>query len=218
MKNFKIISHRRSGTHFLWEALKSNFSLKKSASPEGDMGGFKWHLLYNYTPRGFINNNMCVFLIRDPRDTLTSIWHYWNKGAEACFRMEEFLKGKSFSDYIRGTSEHDLVKFGVSMSFPDLGHYLDPVANWADYTEWSNYLYTIRFEDLKTNPIETMDKFSDEFNIKKIHNDYKIINNIVGHYPRKGISGDWKNLFSKEDEEYVIEKAGVVMSKFGYDV
>lgn len=216
MNFFKIVSHRRSGTHFLWETLKSNFDLKKSPSPEGDMGGFKWHRLYQQTPKEFITNNMCVFLIRDPRDTLTSLWYYWQKGAEACFRMEEFLKGKSFSDYIRGTSESDIINFGVPITFLDVDHYLDPIKHWIDYTEWSNYIYTIRFEDLKHDPIKVLDKFSEKFKINPLYDEYKIINNLVGHFPRKGISGDWKNLFSKEDEKYVREKAATIMLKFNY--
>lgn len=216
MNFFKIISHRRSGTHFLWETLKSNFDLKKSPSPEGDMGGFKWHLLHKYTSENFVLNNTCVFLIRDPRDTLTSLWYYWKKGAESWFRMDEFLKGKSFSEYIRGPFENDMSKIEFAKTSPDFGHFLDPVQHWIDYTEWSNYVYTIRFEDLKHDPIKVLDKFSEKFKIKPIYSKYKLINNLVGHFPRKGVSGDWKNLFSKDDEEYIKEKVLNTMLKFNY--
>ena len=210
MKYFKIISHRRSGTHFLWETLKSNFDLKKAKSPEGSMGGFKWHRLYKNTPKEFIHNNMCVYLVRDPRDTLTSLWYYWLKGAEASIGMEKFLKNKSFSKYIRCSYENEAINFGIPITF------VNPIEHWVDYTEWANQVYTIRFEDLKNDLVVTLNKFADNFGIEPLHSDYKIINNLVGHFPRKGILGDWRNLFSKEDEEYIIEKAATTMLKFNY--
>lgn len=218
MRQFKVISHRRSGTHFLWNTLNSNFDLTKPDSPEGDMGGFKWHRSYRHTPESFIKNHNCVFLVRDPRDTLVSIWHYWHRGAEASLKMKSFLKGKTFSQYIRGCSLEDIRGFfvGFNENEIDAGHYLDPVQHWIDYAEWSDHVYTVRYEDIKESYVEVVNAFGVEFNLKPKHNIPKQVSGLVGHFPRKGVVGDWQNFFTEEDNEYVIEKAREYMTKFNY--
>jgi len=216
MKNFIIVSHRRSGTHFLWRTLKLNFNLKKDASIEGDMGGFKWHRIVGDTPEKFIENHTCVHLIRDPRDTLTSLWYYWQRGAEKSLKMEKFLENKTFSQYIKGISVDRFTELGFNIPGPQLiDVYTDPIKHWADYAEWDKHLYTIRFEDLKENPKKVMKEFAKEFNLP-LRDDYKILRGLVGHFPRKGVVGDWKNLFTEEDNIYLKSKLGVIMEKFGY--
>ena len=217
MNTFMVVSHRRSGTHFLWETLNTNFKLIKNDSVEGHMGGFKWHRPYKYTPKEFIQNHLCVFLVRDPRDTLVSGWFYWQRGAEPSLNMVEFLKDRSFSEYIRGTTVEDMSRFtNMSEDSIDAGIYLDPVQHWLDYTEWSNHIYTIKFEDVKYNLIDTLSKFELEFGVDRKTNEYTEITNLVGHFPRKGAVGDWRTVLSTEDDKYILEKAGNSMIKLGY--
>ncbi len=216
MKNFMILSHRRSGTHFLWGTLKLNFNLKKNNSIEGDMGGFKFHSTFEHIPKNFLKSYMCVYLIRDPRDTLTSLWYYWQRGAERVMRMQEFLEGKTFGQYIRGISMDRFAKLGINIPPTKLiDIYIDPIKHWADYTKWDKHLYTIRFEDLKENPKKVMREFAIEFGLP-LCNDYKILKGLVGHFPRKGVIGDWKNLWTEEDNVYLKSRLGVIMEKFNY--
>jgi hypothetical protein len=218
MKNFKIISHRRSGTHFLWNTLSANFTLPKDPSPEGAMGGFKWHRPFKYTPSPFTTNYNCIYLVRDPRDTLVSSWHYFKKGGESTsLKMRQFLANKSFSAYIRGCTVdemHQYVKFKEDSI--DAGLYLNPVKHWVDYAEWSNHVYTIRFEDLKADPTKVLEDFAEAFEVPPNKLPYVTIKKLVGHFPRKGVAGDWQSLFSEEDNRYVIEVAEDFMKKFNY--
>jgi len=38
----------------------------------------------------------------------------------------------------------------------------------------------------------------------------------VGYKPRKGIIGDWKNHFSQEDLDYLLDRVGNKMKEFNY--
>lgn len=215
-KPFRIMAHRRSGNHFLWQSMSRNFSVK-------EVEGFKYHRPYKFANKKIMNRYNCIYLVRDVRDTLVATWHYWsNLSAEPSMGVNAVIKGVTVSEFIHGISEKKLKKFGFKkktmLQRIIYEHLNDPVQHWVDYSEWSDYLYVVRFEDLKLEPKETLKKISENFGLKFKKNKINPLNKLVGNFPRKGLVGEWKSVLSDDDNEYVISKAKGELLKFNYEV
>lgn len=227
LDNFGIFSYRRSGTHFLWESLNANFDIRKPYWYPGVNGveAFKAHCspmqvprFFNISFEDFLNKyNNYVYIVRDLRDTLVAGWYYWQKGAENNLDISRGLVNISFSQYIRGASIDKACSLNIDTNSLYADNYLDPVQYWIDCAEWSKYVYTIRFEDLKLYPIDVMNQFSEHFDVKCKNAEYVIITKLVGNLPRKGIIGDWHTVFSDDDLEYVYARARNIMESYGYN-
>lgn len=225
-KPLKIVAPRRSGNHLLWETLHINYNLDESLGSDGDQ--FKYHRPYKEAPAGFTDKYTCILLIRDPRDTLISTWFYWKNSGEKKSRVVDLFVGKTFGEYLRGLDPNELDKFFPEKSEMDMylikQHIEDPIQNWLDYTDWKPYTAgMMTYERLVDNPRGVVTGFGQKFNLERtkdriwtVKHDYDNIG--VGYLPRKGVVGDWKNYFTKEDNKYIIERAGDKMKEFGYDV
>jgi len=225
LDNFGILSHRRSGTHFLWETLNVNFDIRKPdwyLKVEG-VEAFKAHCAPDQVSQffgkdldKFLLDYSCVYIMRDVRDTLVAAWYYWKAGAESNLDISKALKGKSFSQYIRGASIEETLSYNIDINSLWAKNYLDPIQYWIDFTKWSGYVHTIKFEDLKLKPKKVIKDFSDKFDLETKNKEYALINKLVGNLPRKGIIGDWRNIINEGDRKYIYSRAGEVMTSFGY--
>jgi len=223
-KPLRIVAHRRSGNHLLWENLHINYNLDEALGEDGD--AFKYHRPYKDAPEGFTDKYTCILLIRDPRDTLVSNWYYWKNGGEIKAKVNELLKNKTFSEYIRGIDPNELDKFRPEKDEMDMylikEHIKDPIGHWLDYTDWLPAVEgTIRYEDLVNQQEKVVIDFGKKFGLEQtkpeIQTVQKDYNNIgVGYKPRKGIIGDWKNHFSQEDLDYLLDRVGNKMKEFNY--
>jgi len=165
---------------------------------------------------GIIRTRTCIYLVRDARDVLVSSYYYWKAGREPDFRVHAIFNELSFSQYLHGEAV-DVGKrvCGKSFILPEM--FSDPIKHWLSYAEWSNKIFTVRFEDLKTNYEDVIISVG-KYIGRNVYDDVvKYVAKLVGHSPRKGIIGDWKNHFSEEDLEYVWNIAGDTMTKFGYE-
>ena len=79
-KPLKIVAHRRSGNHLLWENLHINYDIEEAVMDEQD--DFKYHRPFKDAPSDFTHKYTCVLLVRVPRDVLVSNWYYWKNGGE----------------------------------------------------------------------------------------------------------------------------------------
>ena len=225
-KPLKIVAHRRSGNHLLWENLHINYDIDEALGHDGDQ--FKYHRPYKDAPEGFTDKYTCILLVRDPRDVMVSSWFYWQNGGEKKARVKELLTGRTFSEYIRGIDPSALDKFKPEKDEMDMylikDHIKDPVQNWLDYLDWTPHVDgKMTYERVVANPKGVVKGFGQKFNLEPtkdriwtVKHDYDNIG--VGYKPRKGIVGDWKNHFSQADLEYILDKAGDKMKEFGYDV
>jgi hypothetical protein len=225
-KPLKIVAHRRSGNHLLWENLHINYNIEEAVMDETD--DFKYHRPFKDAPDDFTYKFTCIYIIRDPRDTLVSNWFYWKNGGEIKSKVKLLLENKTFSEYLRGIDPAELDRLRPDKDEMDMylikEHIKDPVQHWLDYTAWAPAAAgVVRYEDLVADPDKIIIGFGKQFNLKpskdRIWTVKKDYDNIgVGYKPRKGIVGDWKNHFSLEDNEYILDKAGDKMKEFGYDV
>ena len=194
--------------HFLWDTLQLNLVMEKPAN----FYDFKHHI--PTIPPKIKTDFNTILLIRDGRDTLVSNWHYWKiKGASPGYNMYHVLRHSSFEQFVRGDIHPDKKQL---IGHPLKDHTTDPILHWAKFARLKDKIYTVRYEDLKLKPKETIIGISEHFQIPLKYKEPKPLKSLVGIYPRKGIIGDWKNNFTDELAEYFWDKVGEEMKMYGY--
>ncbi|XP_054830196.1 sulfotransferase 6B1-like [Eublepharis macularius] len=184
----------------------------------------KTHLAPQTLPKSiFKNKTKILVLFRNPKDTAVSYFHFANG-------MKLFPTQKTwdefFPDFIRGT-----VPWGL---------YLDHIMEWNKYLDDKNVMF-ITYEEIKENPalgVKRMAEFFDfsvseqeiQFIVEKTS--FKTMKDEASETHgemgkslfRKGIVGDWKNVFSENQNEEMDRKfeESVARTKLGmmlkYDV
>jgi len=215
-KPILIISHRRSGTHFLYQTLKKNF-VDNNIMSNINKGG-KMHKVPSSCNIDELNKKRsCIFITRDGRDSLVSSWYWFKSGSEGMGRIKDVIESSGFSAFLHGDLPKNIIRKRFDGSLPGM-YLMDPVKNWTRYAEWKKHVYTVKFEELKKKPKEVIIGIRDNFGFSlKNNKDIKTVNRLVGHKPRHGKIGKWKGYFSKEDEEYFWEIAGEYMRELGYE-
>lgn len=147
-----------------------------------------------------------VFLYRDLRDTITS-HYYWLKKLRndipVTVNYEKFISDDDPLMYLIAW-----YKYHVKRYIPWL--YVPTVAS-------------MKYEDFITAPFETYERLIRVLSLDKLgiasHPNTligKLDKNICNTF-RKGIIGDWKNLFQARHIDYFWRELGVSMEAFGYE-
>lgn len=183
----------------------------------------KTHLYYKTLERAFSNGNPKVIVVlRNPKDVLVSFYHFYRANKSlGCYTgtWDEFFE----------LFKNDELLFGV---------WKDHVLGWWNNREKSNYHF-VKYEDMKKRPLEVVTNLANFLDVKA---DKEDLERVVHHtsfnemkenkmtnrewwptfdaslskFMRKGIIGDWKNYFSKEQSSYV-DKICQEMSRNGLD-
>jgi hypothetical protein len=162
--------------------------------------------------------------VRDGRDIMVSCWHWWKESGESdLWNIKKGFQDVTFSQFLQGQTPQDIVdraqriyqkknsRFAV-----DYRLITNPVESWVEFTsEYLNHLPFVKFENLKDYFGRTLLEIASTYDVKMPRAPKPVVK-LVGHCPRKGIIGDYKNVFSKEDLDYFTEKAGALMWKLGY--
>ncbi|MBA0728920.1 hypothetical protein Golax_004637 [Gossypium laxum] len=172
---------------------------------------FHTHLPYTALPDSIKTSNCkLVYITRNPKDTLVSMWHFFNK-----LRTPEqgpYPFEQAFESFINGVSH-----FG-----PFFDHVLQ---YWNQSLKSPNKILFLKYEDLKKDPKGEVKKLA-SFLGKPFNNEKEVedviwrcslerlknlevnkngIDPWVGMpnsaFFRSGIVGDWKNIMSKEMSE-----------------
>ena len=186
-----VLAHERAGNHFLMESINSNFIVGKWEKP---------HEMFDAS-RDLARYDVAIHVVRNGLDNLTAMY-YWLSWQPA---NKNKFKNLTFSQYLKGIP-------GAGKSKGK-----DPIKYWCDFADsYYGNVYTVRYEDLYRSPIKVLTNIEEKFNLERRHEDIVPLNKLVGHGPRKGIIGDYKNHFSDEDLEYFWYKAKETMNRFGY--
>jgi len=230
-KNIIVISHERSGTHFLMNAITLNFDYNYGTWNDapirvnqdrmcrfirnvklGDKVVYKsHHQAYTFMKCfGLLKEKFYIFyVIRDGRDCLVSTWlHFLAYGWLDCSRFSEFLRFSPRSTVLKRFDWYDSIRSSNMVE-----RWVTHVSGWYAYRD---QITIIKYEDLHTNFEQVVAKISNV--LHKAHN--KIITRPTLEHecvqPRKGIIGDYKEYFCKEDLEFFDEIAGPVMKMLGF--
>jgi len=227
---FYVISHERSGTHFAINTLFRNTYVAQTFSYVGDwLGPYgKPETRYQHLDRfreewperrrtGGLIKSHCdsvtfvkhfpkakvVYVLRDPRDTLVSFFHYLNSEAlygtnpglanQRCRDFSEFLR-RPATDYLR-------------MGFFEDANFDNVVGRWASHTHgWlaRPEVCVLRYEDLKSDYRACVRRACRSVGLlPRLRQQAVGLQDGASILPRKGVVGDWKNMFTVEDEEFL---------------
>ncbi|MCK5221143.1 MAG: sulfotransferase domain-containing protein, partial [Candidatus Aminicenantes bacterium] len=200
----------------------------------------------HFLPAGSSGNiNKIFFLVRDGRDVMVSFYYHslvWNeKNSLSPKSVTYFRNNLNFTDYsdIR-TNLPEFIRF-VFTNRPSRMNQFFHEGDWGSFNKsWINYndhngenLILIRYEDLLKNTNKELKRILDLTGIEKINEEK--IKSVVEEFSfrnqseripgvensdsflRKGISGDWKNKFTKEAGEVFSIFAGDMLEKLGYE-
>lgn len=174
--------------------------------------------------RTILHNSPTIYVHRDGRDVLVSLYYYMKS-------ISETVRNQSFSRFLRG--EAALPGTESSMSRP---------AYWAHHVNsWlaKDNLKSIAYSDLETNYDVTLRRMAAFLNVtlnSRLQpvtafgqgDSESMLDSVLGKlggwqrrsaqsdHPRIGKSGDWRRLFDRQDRDFFMREAGGTLRRLGY--
>lgn len=229
-KSCVVISPYRSGNHLVMQLLKM-LGLTEYSCWEGKRynflnlplnGSYAFgdHIVLNKDYTNQINKRKAIFITRDPRDMVVSLYYFAKKDIPS-WNFNQLSKSDCISLIIKG--------FSINPEKPPFkGRHPDIDRVFRSRFPW---------REVKTAYSTTFEKFirsekSREQEIKNIAEHLEMpltkelltycVDTLIGYtnYPynfRKGIIGDWKNHFTEEHKELFKKIAGQLLIEEGYE-
>lgn len=174
--------------------------------------------------RTILRNSPTIYVHRDGRDVLVSLYYYMQS-------FSETARNQSFSRFLRGDSALADVDSGLSRP----GYWSYHVKTWLE----KDNLLAIGYRDLETDYDATVDRMAEFVNVRLNFKRQPVsslgrqdsegmLDNVMGRLglrrrpgshpdrPRIGKSGDWRSVFDKQDQEFFMQEAGDTMRQLGY--
>lgn len=175
--------------------------------------------------RTILRNSPIIYVHRDGRDVLVSLYYYMKS-------ISETVRNQSFSHFLRG--EVKQAGFEGGMSRP--GYWAHHVNSWLAREN----LLAVAYRDLETNYDATVRRMAAFLDIQ-LHPRLQPVNALsqnegegkidavlgrIGFllrrtsrsdHPRVGKSGDWRHVFDKDDRKFFLKEAGDTLRKLGYE-
>lgn len=239
-----LVEYPKSGGTWLGQLISSYLDIP---FPRNRMPLLKRSLLHgHFLPVGRIKNAENIFfMIRDGRDVIVSMYYHflvWNERNRLHPKdVLYYRKRIGFKDYENIRSNlPGFIEF-VFTHRPSRLIRFRYEGNWHEFNErWMSFIdknpdkiVVVRYESLLKNTPKELERVLKKSGIEKP--DKKRIEEIVEKYSfvnqskrglgientksflRKGISGDWKNKFSKDAAEVFNRYAGKMLVKLGYE-
>ncbi len=184
----------------------------------------KTHVFHNILSS---TNKKIIYVIRDPRDVMVSYYHHEKHFARTVLKRQTEFR---FDDEL---SVNDELSAYIKYRFETKSF---PYLNWSEHVKKAlndPRILFIKYEELLTDPSAQMAKAIDFLKLKI---NQKRIASIVSHHAfekekrrlkedrqeysihlRKGVSGEWKEIFNKEMLEYIYAHGGEQMRIFEYE-
>ncbi|KAI7982594.1 Cytosolic sulfotransferase 5 [Camellia lanceoleosa] len=202
-------------------------------NPTPDLSGmpsprlFHTHFPYSALPES-IKNSECeiVYITRNPKDTMVSMWHFFNSVRTP--EQGPYPFDKAFESFCDG-----LYPFG-----PFFDHVLE---YWEASLKKSDKILFLRYEEIKRDPKGLVKRlasflrrpFVNEEEVEKVlwrcsldrlknlevnKNGSTAVGLPTNSFFRLGVVGDWKNNFSHEMEERLDQISSMKLEKTGLDL
>ena len=170
--------------------------------------------------------------IRDPRDLVVSGYFYHKRGAEPWFRYvdptdkywaaingcipEGMPKGMSYAQYLNTISLEDGLKAEIEFR----KHHFESMMEWPE----DKRIKLFRYEDIMSNQVAAFREIVDHYEIegftkKKIiyfSKRYALENRKGDKHIRNSNSGQWKNQFTPELNDYFLSQYSDILDKYQY--
>lgn len=237
-----VISHERSGTHFLMNSLAENFGYVSYPWWNFDynqpinfhdpsiISGFLrmshdqsvLNILKSHHPIEFFESNLeylmeqffVFYIYRDPRDVLLSYWKLVNH-----FPWDEGPKTQTIGEFIRSEPRGAMLRYQKQQEANIVNRWRTHVSGWLEFHE-SNpgcKIFVTRFEDLDLefdSVIEKISTFTEmEITTPKRPDKFR---NVIS--TGEGKSGTFIDLLDDNDLKFIANEAGDVMERAGYSI
>ena len=225
-KNILVVSHERSGTHFLINTIARNFPpySNDDLSVSGDGGSLRENLrkyYINKEKRIFKSHHQAeyflpfldellehfhiFYIVRDGRDTITSCYHYYNQQSDdispKSATISELLKKPADPRYCLTESTNIVQRWAVH------------VEGWLKLRD---KITIVNYEDLSLHFEESLINIGHSLQMNPVSEHTRPTLQDWGVLPRKGIVGDWKNHFTSNDLRFFDKIAFSTMKLAGY--
>lgn len=234
-KKVLVISHERSGTHFLINALASNFGYLPDQIDVDGRQHVNWgdatevarwwdqfrgvpvrnifkshHDLSFFLPiLDLLADEYCIFYVyRDGRDTLTSFWRYLNQ-----LKPGWGPRTATVGDFLRAYPSGGIVQYQSVYHLTILDRWIAHVAGWHGM---ASRVCVVSYENLNQQFDGTMTHLAQHLGETPAQSFVRPGLDAPSSLPWQGKTGTWKEYFTQEDIAYFASKAGEVMCKLGY--
>lgn len=239
-----LVEYPKSGGTWLGQLISSYLEIP---FPRNRIPGLKKSLYHShYLPNNrLLKNKKIVFLVRDGRDVMVSLYHHW-----LLWNEKNKLNPKDVNYHRSKVPFDDFENVRVNMGsfikyvfenkpskikhFTYMGNWYVYNKNWMEKMKTHDNIYLLKYEDLLEKPYETMESlFKDFFKVKI---DTNKLNDIINEFSfenqaqrkkgvenrnsflRKGIRGDWKNYFGPSENELFKKYTKDLLVELNYEV
>lgn len=240
-KKLAVISHERSGTHFLMNTVANHFGYisKPWWNFDFDSLTINFHstvnirrylqqfhdksivnILKSHHPAGFFDGILdyvteqfhVLYIYRDPRDALVSNWKLIQS-----FQWDEGPKPETAGEFIRAEPSGGMMRYQKFQQKNMLHRWKANVESWLVAAEKNPQLpiCLLKYEDLDSDFGNTLKRISAFTGISS--NTVvkpKVNENVIGS--GEGGSGNYKKYLTEEDLDFVDQQIGSFMASLGY--
>lgn len=175
--------------------------------------------------RTILHNSPTIYVHRDGRDVLLSLYYYMKS-------FSETVRNQSFSRFLRGESALAAADSGMSRPAYWAFHVnawlaRENVLSLAYHDLETNYDATVQrmagFLGVKLNarlqPVNTLGRRQSENVLDSVLGRLGVAQRLSarGQYRRNGRSGEWRRVFDKQDRAFFIKEAGETLRQLNYE-
>ncbi|MGD9659694.1 MAG: sulfotransferase domain-containing protein [Porticoccaceae bacterium] len=240
-KKLAVISHERSGTHFLMNTVANHFGYMSKPWWNFDFDSMtinfhapvsiqkyfqQFHdksiinILKSHHPATFFDGILdyitdqfhVLYIYRDPRDALISNWKLIRS-----FSWDEGPKPETAAEFIRAEPRGGMMRYQKTQERSMLHRWQSNVKSWLDAAEQNPSLpiCVLKYEELNDNFEKTLRQIEQFTGIScgQIEKP-KVNENVIGS--GEGKSGGYKKYLNSEDLEFIDKEIGDFMRTLGY--
>ena len=237
IKKAMVVSHERSGTHFLMNTLDKNFSYvsrpwinfdfelginfhsskailnffrKLHNKPVLNIVKSHHHFSFFSSIIQYLTTQFHIFYIyRDPRDTMASFYRLIDH-----FQWDEGPRTSGISEFIRAQPRGGILRYQKEQEPDMLSRWQNHVLSWYDYARENGNITLIKYKDLNLNFDKTVERIGHVLG-ENVEEPIRpgIDENVI--HKGTGKVGSHKDYLSNQDYEYFQDKVGSIMSKLG---
>ncbi|MCF7885361.1 MAG: sulfotransferase domain-containing protein [Candidatus Marinimicrobia bacterium] len=237
IKKAMVVSHERSGTHFLMNTLDKNFAyisrpwinfdfelginfhsaqavlnFFKKLHNKPILNIVKSHHHFSFFSKiiKYLVDQFHIFYIyRDPRDTMASFFRLIKH-----FDWDEGPRVASVGDFIRSAPRGGILRYQKEQVPDMLNRWQDHVESWYNYARINENITLIKYRELNLDFDNTVKKISAILD-QPIDDPVRpgLHENVI--HKGKGVVGGHKEKFTDEDYQYVKNKVSDTMQHLG---